>query len=76
MKLHTQRERGNNLNAHICVQGKRGRDVKRWVIKCIHVINRRALTVLLKEIPGSSILKLFNVVAIYASKIFPVNIEQ
>ena len=33
-------------------------------------------TVLLKDIPRSSILKLFNVVAIYANKLFPVNIEQ
>ena len=34
------------------------------------------LTVPLKDVTGSSILKLFNIVAIYASKFFPVNIEQ
>ena len=33
-------------------------------------------TVLLKDIPRSSILKVFNVVAIYVNKFFPVNIEQ
>ena len=33
-------------------------------------------TVLLKDIPRLPILKLFNVVSIYANKFFPVNIEQ
>ena len=33
-------------------------------------------TVLLKDIPRSSVLKLFNVAAIYANKFFPDNIEQ
>ena len=32
--------------------------------------------ILLKDIPRLSILKLFNVVAIYANNFFPVNIEQ
>ena len=54
----------------------RGKEVKILVITCIHVLNRRRLTVPLKEIPGWSIFKLFDVVAIYASKFFPVNIEQ
>ena len=34
------------------------------------------LTVPLKDIPGSSILKLLNIAAINASKFFAVNIEQ
>ena len=54
----------------------RRREVKRLVITCILVLNGRPLTVPLKEILGSSILKLFNVVAIFATKFFPVNIEQ
>ena len=33
-------------------------------------------TVLLKDIPRSSILKLFDLVAVYANKLFPVNLEQ
>ena len=54
----------------------RGREVKRLVITCILVLNGRPITVPLKEILGSSILKLFNVVAVFATKFFPVNIEQ
>ena len=34
------------------------------------------ITVLLKDIRRSSVLKLFNVLAIYANKFFLVNIEQ
>ena len=74
MKSHTQRGGGGYPKCgHVRT---RGRKVKRLVITCIHVLNGRPVTVPLKEIPGSSILKLFNVAAVYASKFFPVNIEQ
>ena len=72
MKSHTQTG-GYPKYAHVHA---RGREVKRLFITCIHVLNGTPLTVPLKEIPRSSILKLFNVVAIYASKFFSVNIEQ
>ena len=83
MKSHTQRGWGGEgggpcactcaLNVHVRARWK---EVKRLITTCIHVLNGRRLTVPLKEIPGSSILKLFNVVAIYSSKFLPVNIEQ
>ena len=56
-----------------------GRKVKKIVITCIQGLNGSITPnsfFKLCLIPGSSILKSFNFVAIYASKFFPVNIEE
>ena len=39
----------------------------------VHVQNGWTLTVLLKDLPGLLILKIFNIVGIYTSKFFPSN---
>ena len=61
------------LNAYMCVQGRER--AKNWS-QCVFLQNGWNPTVSLKDIPESLILKIHNIVGIYASKFFVVNIEH
>ena len=61
------------LNAYMCVQGRER--AKNWS-QCVFLQNGWTPTVSLKDIPESLILKIHNIVGIYASKFFVVNIEH
>ena len=58
------------LNAYMCVQGRER--AKNWS-QCVCLQNGWTPTVSLKDIPESLILKIHNIVGIYASKFFVVN---
>ena len=60
-------------NAYMCVQGRE--KAKIWS-QCVFFQNGWTPTVSLKHIPELLILKIHNIVGIYASKFFVVNIEH
>ena len=60
-------------NAYMCVQGRER--AKNWS-QCVFFQNGWTPTVSLKHIPELLILKIHNIVGIYASKFFVVNIEH
>ena len=62
------------LNAYMWVQGRE--KAKKLVIGCFPTKWMNSITVSLKGIPESLILKIHNIVGIYASKFFVVNIEN
>ena len=70
MKSGTQM---GTVNAYMCVQGRER--AKNWS-QCVFLRNGWTPTVSLKDIPESLILKIHNIVGIYASKFFVVNIEH
>ena len=62
------------LNAYMCVQGRER--AKKLVIGCFLTKWMNSITVSLKDILESLILKIHNIFGIYASKFFVVNIEH